>query len=60
MKYSGRQATREGALGRMHAGERLAVLVYCDGGKTVEFNKKSYHIVIYCVRKTLFFYEELN
>jgi hypothetical protein len=51
---------REGAVGKdayWGAPGRSCILSW---GENMEFNTKSYHIVIYCMCKTLLFDEELN
>ena len=60
MKYSGRQATREGAVGKDAWGAPGSSCIL-SWRENMEFNTKSYHIVIYsAVCKTLLFDEELN
>jgi hypothetical protein len=62
MKYSGSQATREGAGGKDACWGAPGSSCILSWRENMEFNTKSYHIVIYSVCKTLLFDErvELN
>ena len=60
MKYSGRQATREGAVGKGACWGAPGSSCILSWRTNMEFNTKRYHIVIYSVCKTLFSDEELN
>ena len=61
MKYSGRQATREGAVGKGACWGAPGSSCILSWRENMEFyNTKSYHIVIYSVCKTLLCDEELN
>ena len=61
MKYSGKQATREGVVGKGAAWGAPGSSCILSWRTNMQFNTKRYHIVIlYSVCKTLLFGEELN
>ena len=60
MKYSGRQPTREGAVGKGVCWGAPGSSCILSWRENMEFNTKSYHIVIYSVCKTLLCDDELN